>query len=34
MREILPQAAAPDQTALDAAAKALKAHAIKGVAGS
>jgi len=31
MREILPQAPAPDQAALDAAAKALKAHAIKGV---
>jgi Fe-S cluster assembly protein SufD len=31
MREILPQAPAPDQVALDAAAKALKAHAIKGV---
>jgi len=30
MREILPQAPAPDQAALDAAAKALKAHAIKG----
>ena len=30
MREILPQAQAPDQAALDAAAKALKAHAIKG----
>src|SRR5262249_15986807 len=30
MREILPQAEAPDQGALDAAAKALKAHAIKG----
>jgi Fe-S cluster assembly protein SufD len=31
MREVLPPAAAPDQAALDAAAKALKAHAIKGV---
>jgi Fe-S cluster assembly protein SufD len=31
MREILPQAPVPDQAALDAAAKALKAHAIKGV---
>ena len=31
MREVLPQAPAPDQAALDAAAKTLKAHAIKGV---
>ena len=31
MREVLPQAAAPDQAALDAAASALQAHAIEGV---
>jgi Fe-S cluster assembly protein SufD len=31
MREILPQAPAPDQAALDAAAKAVKAHVIEGV---
>ena len=30
MREILPQAPAPDRAALDAAAKALKTHMIKG----
>lgn len=30
MREILPHAPAPDQAALDAASKALKAHTIKG----
>jgi Fe-S cluster assembly protein SufD len=30
MREVLPPAAAPDRAAIDAAAKALKAHAIKG----
>ena len=31
MREVLPQAVAPDQAAVDAAAKALKAHAIGNV---
>src|SRR5882672_9891012 len=30
MREVLPPAAAPDRAAIDAAAKALKAHVIKG----
>ena len=31
MREVLPPAPAPDRAAIDAAAKGLKAHAIKGV---
>jgi len=31
MREVLPQAAAPDQAALDAAGLALKAHVLEGV---